>query len=114
MSAKKSKDNYNVDVEHMCGSNGCHPDCPACEKPTHTPTPWELKGSYIVGDGNTVLNLTGAMAGDDTDADAAFIVRAVNAHEDLLLSLKRLESDPDDKNARAEARRVIAKAEDRS
>lgn len=52
--------------------------------PAHTPTPWKLEESQITGDnGNVaVVNLFGAMSGENTDADAAFIVRAVNAHEE--------------------------------
>lgn len=32
MKTKKSKDNYNVDIDHWSGPSGCHEDCPACAK----------------------------------------------------------------------------------
>lgn len=68
----------------------------------HTPTPWRLTDNAIestvayliepnpaegepLGIPLTVINLTGAMGGEDGDAE--FIVRAVNSHEKLIAAL---------------------------
>lgn len=93
-----------------------------CPKPTHTPTPW------IVVNG---LNMPEIRANNTSIADirfnghnevhgqanAAFIVRAVNSHEALLASLKELvtliENNPTvfDTWPRLRAVQAIAKAE---
>lgn len=70
-----------------------HPDVPQ-----HTPTPWQLKeglglgSKYWVGESedgkNTPFQST-------KEANAAFIVRAVNVHEDLLHLLRSLATHPE-------------------
>jgi hypothetical protein len=52
---------------------------------SHTPTPWKLVADGIIGDGDLI-----AYNDYMTDADAKFIVRAVNSHEALLLAAKNL------------------------
>lgn len=68
----------------------------------HTPTPWALRDCEIVstvkyliepnadedeqGIPITVINLTGAMGGND--GDAAFIVKACNAYEALVAAIR--------------------------
>lgn len=55
-------------------------------RPLHTPLPWAIGGraNLIEGaDGSYVINSDGF-----TPEDAAFIVRAVNAHDDLLEACK--------------------------
>ena len=53
-------------------------------KETHTPTPWKWNNGNLVGpDGNVI-----AEKNDDGSADAAFIVRAVNAHGPMLGVIK--------------------------
>jgi hypothetical protein len=65
-----------------------------------TPTPWKSDGSYVIGGDNlSVCKATiykGTNEAKDIEnetkakANAAFIVRAVNAHEELLIALKEL------------------------
>ncbi len=59
----------------------------AISKPRHTPTPWthnpEMSDSSISGPNGVVARALHSW-------DAAFIVRAVNAHEELLEALKAL------------------------
>jgi hypothetical protein len=60
----------------------------------HTPTPWILyerkNGPDILANGGDELIVEGGHAGQDWEANAAFIVRAVNAHDNLLFALKGL------------------------
>lgn len=65
--------------------------CAACNfnKPQHTPTPWHLhdtENATICGPDHLSLALCEARSrkGSENDANAAFIVRAVNSHEALL------------------------------
>lgn len=115
------------------GSARC--DCEVFNKPHHTPTPWEL------GTGNTreiwgyqddenqndVLiascKSNGLIKTDEERGNAAFIVRAVNAHEELLTAAKNvrnvlaglvtgdLKSIKADSPALLALRNAIAKAE---
>lgn len=62
--------------------------------PKHTPTPWKLENSSTVivpdGAGGTIAEVYG----DDVKeqkANAAFIVKAVNAHDVLVTALRRTE-----------------------
>jgi len=53
----------------------------------HTPTPWTLQkfsSGYEIDGANGREVLTMWSNTEDADSDAAFIVRAVNAHEELL------------------------------
>ena len=64
-------------------------ECTDC-KPQHTPTPWKVEGPFlersIFGEKDLVTRLVGT---DPTQAsNAAYIVRAVNAHEELVETLK--------------------------
>lgn len=62
----------------------------------HTPTPWELKGLDIVPQGSELYIATALGEGEDTPnyqeakANAAHIVKCVNAHEPLLKCLKAI------------------------
>lgn len=56
------------------------------DKPHHTPTPWSL-GISRKCDGYA----KGKVFQADTDEDAAFIVRAVNCHYELLTAVKELQ-----------------------
>jgi hypothetical protein len=66
--------------------------------PTHTPIPWSVAHSPIYGtpfivDGTGKLSLTGNIgpSGVETaEANAAFIVKAVNSHAELVEALKRI------------------------
>lgn len=100
--------------------------------PQHTPTPWSLSGSdsYIMGrknGGKVVVALvemdeSGSVSFDEMDANAAYIVRCVNSHAELVAALERIESetelDIDDeqealttlKRIRQQARAALAKA----
>jgi hypothetical protein len=62
----------------------------------HTRTPWIAEGSRIVSE--AMRNLTIARVGISADGDyspanAAFIVRACNAHEQLVAALKIASND---------------------
>ncbi len=103
MKNKKSKDEYNVEVEHWSSPVGCHPDCPACtHEPQHTSTPWNVGGYQthsasveplgVVGIGNGRMAIarsmeTGLISREEAEANAAFIVKAVNAFEDMKRAL---------------------------
>ncbi len=52
-------------------------------QPKHTPGPWSYEGGMIKGPGTTIVDLHGAMGGDDTEADA----RLIAAAPDLLATL---------------------------
>jgi hypothetical protein len=58
----------------------------------HTPTPWHRAGDYIVSEDEiAVAEITNpCLASQTEDANAAFIVRAVNAHEALVRALREL------------------------
>ena len=61
----------------------------------HTPTPWATKEEMIHaedGDGRTIATMNHHQRGHN-DADAEFIVRAVNAHDKLLAVLEDLLDD---------------------
>ena len=67
---------------------------------THTPTPWTRGANFdigIVGDGyagggRTVLHVSNSFGEDIRNANADFIVRAVNSHEALLRVVKAMRS----------------------
>lgn len=58
--------------------------------PNHTPTPWYAKGGQVYSEntGRTVALLYSITQTDD--ANAALIVRAVNAHEALVRALEAI------------------------
>lgn len=61
----------------------------------HTPTPWKLIAeTRILGEGMSLAKMLYNQAEgrslDEAKVDAAFIVRAVNSHEELLKALKRI------------------------
>jgi hypothetical protein len=67
--------------------------------PKHTPLPWRADGPEVIGlDGNgnyaghvaTAWYSPGGPGPDEAVANAALIVRAVNAHADLLEALETL------------------------
>ena len=86
--------------EHLSSPDGCLDGCPACreesireQSPTHTPTPWieDPEESNQFPDFIQVLgpNLQPACYVHIEDAgNVAFIVRAVNAFDDLLAVVK--------------------------
>lgn len=87
------------------------------ETTQHTPTPWKVHAEINVfgPDGSSVLGKTsnsdpGVI--DEVKANAAFIVRAVNAHEELLAMVKILHPDHAPVT-RCDACTLIAKAEGR-
>lgn len=102
---------------------------------THTPGPWEIDEESEDNAGQTALSITsdnrpGYICGihcaegvelDVIDrANAAFIVRACNAHGELVKALKMIlkthdpiETDEIMEDAREQARAAIAKAEGR-
>jgi hypothetical protein len=119
---KKSKDNYNVDAEHLSGSNGCEPGCVACfsnRQHTHTAIPWHNDGNLIIDEmGHNIA--TTANRHEGMAYNAAFIVRTGNNFYPMLKGLKMavgrlsdiyvahgINSDP----VRDAIRDIIAKAE---
>lgn len=56
--------------------------------PQHTPTPWKLQGpkgmSIVTEDGRWVAGLDSS-----SPEDRAYIVRAINAHDELIRNLKQ-------------------------
>lgn len=84
----------------------------------HTPTPWEVDGDEIrtpEPQGYLVARVTGE-TDQEACATARFIVRAVNAHEELLFALKMarrmLDTWDDDRDFPEwnEAKQVISQA----
>src|ERR1700735_2276674 len=58
----------------------------------HTPTPWILDGEHlrtiVRGAESTIIAVRHRLPAVTHAANAAFIVRAVNAHDDLVAALK--------------------------
>lgn len=64
-------------------------------KATHTPTPWSMgkDGMICTPDFHTLIACVGDenhISRDEHRANAAFIIHAVNSHEELLKHLKQL------------------------
>lgn len=84
------KQKYTDVTIHKKGVN-----CSYANQPHHTPTPWKvnlrfrnnLPNDYVITNGKWG---SFAIASSDNEADAAFIVRAVNAHEELIALVKAL------------------------
>ena len=71
----------------------------------HTPTPWRASKASVFAGETTIAPLVFAGVGEDEPytgrhlqlayANAEFIVRAVNAHDDLVAALECRDIDPD-------------------
>lgn len=91
-------------THHRGGSDPCELCGKKMPTPTpqgqHTPTPWttENLNPFILGpDEKAVCQMTwGKRPMAEEKANAAFIVRAVNAHEELLEALKTVKQAFDD------------------
>ena len=61
----------------------------------HTPTPWKLdKWGLIQGDNTDIANTNDTWVDEGVaEANAAYIVKAVNSHEALLKALKNMRED---------------------
>lgn len=78
----------------------------------HSPLPWEvpdggIRPAIFAEDGSHVASMSDT--GDEAEANAALIVRAVNAHDELVAALRDLtnaypESDDDNSEANLWAR----------
>ncbi|HYD06525.1 MAG TPA: hypothetical protein VEC60_12410 [Reyranella sp.] len=84
----------------------------------HTPTPWVRSGNLLhVGTSTRAKNRIAATFryDDNADANAAFIVKAVNAHDELVAALTRIRDFDRDVTGGPEmvaiARAALAKAE---
>ena len=91
----------------------------------HTPTPWSNAGDNYgnievdsvarirKGGLYLVCTMFGSMPREEQKANAALIVRAVNAHEELIAMLKGelLERGDERRYTRDEIKQLIAKAE---
>jgi hypothetical protein len=74
----------------------------ATKQTAHTPTPWQydedalhvfVNGSGVEGDGAVICEVWpgfGSGESKEREANAAFIVRACNAHDDLVAALRGL------------------------
>lgn len=62
-------------------------------KSQHTPTPWEHQGTDIYHEKHWIAKTVDART-SESNANAAFIVRAANAHETLLKIVKELAEIP--------------------
>lgn len=82
--------------------------------PAHTPPPWKAEGTVIKGPVmlNGSFNTIAKMFTDDRE-DAAFIVRAVNSHEELLELAKEYQRyiQMKEKRISVDIAGIIAKAE---
>lgn len=101
-----------------CESDICMPDQHEGQTPfvdvqsKHTPTPWiegkrddskpkamidpTFHGNYInidPGNGGNGVSAVAQVIGPDREANAAFIVRAVNSHDELLSLLKEIQEE---------------------
>lgn len=60
----------------------------------HTPTPWHVgmnPGPIVYGQkGEQIANCRDMLTNDECKENAAFIVRAVNAHDEMLAALKQM------------------------
>jgi hypothetical protein len=95
------------------------------ETQKHTPTPWRASkarkssnfGAYVafvqtVDPASVLAKVSGGPTDDRevAEANAAFIVRAVNAHDDLVKALRRALADELGDNWQAAARAALSKA----
>jgi hypothetical protein len=91
-------------------------------KPTHTPTPWKVEDKTTLADSaGHVIAITASREQSDlaNEANAAFIVRAVNVHEELMrvcvYALNELEhphANPENKTLTIQdLKQALAKAE---
>lgn len=77
-------------ITHHAGAMSASGPCPICGKhidikPQHTLTPWEMKGEFITANrGGAVCQLFAIDSKEEMEANAAFIVKAVNSHEELV------------------------------
>ena len=91
-------------------------DCLDCNKPQHTPTPWKYENHEIWGKNQNIAeihNSKSIFADGEPEANAEFIVRAVNSHEDLVFGIKNaiVMLDETAPMVAIELRKVLAKAE---
>lgn len=97
-----------------------------CPKPQHTPTPWEIEERegqvFIEVEQNADENqwIIAKCFGPKADDNAAFIVKAVNCHKELLSALRHLQflscnkyDDATWRKAWISASNAISKAEDK-
>lgn len=88
-------------------------------QPTHTPTPWHVNYHEIVAANHTrpchMSTSLNMFAPGESEANAAFIVRAVNCHQELIDTLKDLahycHDQIDETGLQERVRQAIAKAE---
>lgn len=64
--------------------------------PSHTPTPWFIKNGQLKGQGLTTGVLYGGNPTELWRANAAFIVKAVNCHEELVEALQETKKMTDE------------------
>ena len=90
---------------------------PKTMKPQHTPLPWKANDTYLLdSNGDTIGKLNQGDGLEMAKSDAAFIVRAVNAHDELIGTLHgilmAIEDDVfDGQRAREVIEAALAKAE---
>jgi len=91
--------------------------------PKHSPLPWEADGTIIASIDGTCIRYIGDLSQierttDECEADAKFIVRAVNSHEELLSCAKQTLAEFETSGGPAllweNLKEVVAKAEGRT
>lgn len=138
-----AKSGFTRHLEKVFPSKPTQKECPECrtvsldgsyhridcsffkKEPNHT-AKWKVDGNFIVTDkGSIICDMTPAGPNGDDKANAAFIVRACNAHKELLEAAKNagnvlaglingdLSTLKKDSYALAFLRQAIAKAEGR-
>jgi hypothetical protein len=82
----------------------------------HTPTPWNAEQDRVYSDGRWIASTDciGADTNTETYQNAAFIVRAVNSHDELVEALKNITNLPNElccPSVKNFAKEALAKAE---
>lgn len=110
-----------IQCGNCLGLNGKHnkPSEAPTSVASHTPTPWEVQSDgnreVFIRRGDKPIARMSIAWGNDPDANADFIVRAVNSHEELVSKLKTFRAimiaKGDQAAYVAELEALIAKAE---
>lgn len=58
--------------------------------PKHTPTPWNTPAVTINDASKKIIAICTDRSNEENKANAAFIVRAVNSHDELLSALQQI------------------------
>lgn len=78
----------------ICGAYGEHDKGCCADKPQHTPTPFWIDEDNFIASGSgdnyrTIAEVIHAESDVDPKANAAFIVKAVNSHDELVTACNK-------------------------